>query len=256
VTEIDRDGWRLTLDHDQELEPDVLQAAAAYAAGALEHTRLTVALASERRELQESRANSVAAKDREREKIERDLHDGAQQRLIAVRLKLELAAERLAAPDPDGAELIRRLASEVGVTIDEVRAFARGIFPALLAQTGLAEALRSLGRAAALPTTVEASGLRRYRSAVETSVFFSCSEALQNAAKHARGATHVVISVWEQNGLHLTITDDGAGFDVVDRPAGTGLSNLRDRLDAVGGVLQVRSAPGHGTTISGFIQLP
>ena len=227
-----------------------------YADAALENEHLTGELRSLLEALAESRARSVTAGDRERQKLERDLHDGAQQRLVALRVKLALAAAQLEDDNPARAELIRALGEEVDATIDEVRSFARGVYPALLAQTGLGEALRAAGRASTLPTTVRADGLGRYPPEIETTVYFSCSEALQNAAKHARGATMVTILLSADRELHFEVRDDGAGFDVQTTPIGTGLSNLRDRLADAGGTMTIRSTPGQGTSIEGSIPLP
>jgi signal transduction histidine kinase len=257
VTGVTSGSWRIALVHDPALaeEPALLQTAGSYALAALENEHLIDELQSSLEALAESRLRGIAAEDRERRKIERDLHDGAQQRLIAVRVKLELAAAELEDRYPAGAEKVRALGTDIDATIDEVRAFARGIYPSLLGEAGLGGALRAAGRGAALPTTVRANRLDRYPREVETTVYFSCSEALQNAAKHARGATQVTISVWQDHGLHFKVADDGAGFDVQSTPYGTGLSNVSERLAAVGGTVSVRSRPGQGTTVEGSIPL-
>jgi signal transduction histidine kinase len=172
-------------------------------------------------------------------------------------VRLELAAAQLGDDDPARAEVIRKLGDEIDATIEEVRSFARGVYPSLLAHTGLGEALRSAGRSSALPTTVHADGLGRYPRELETTAYFFCSEALQNAAKHGRGATGVTISLSAaRDELHFEVRDDGAGFDVQATPVGTGLSNLRERLASVGGTMTIRSTPGRGTSIEGSIPLP
>ena len=258
VTEVVSGSWRIAVVHDAALADDraLVRTAGSYALAALENDHLTGELRSSLEALAESRARSVAAEDRERRKLERDLHDGAQQRLVALRLKLALAAEQLEDNDPTRAEVIRGLGDEIDATIDEVRSFARGVYPSLLAQTGLAEALRAAGRSSALPTTVHAAGLGRHPPELETTVYFFCSEALQNAAKHARGATGVTISLSDDRELHFDVRDDGAGFDVQTTPIGTGLRNLADRLAAVGGTMTIHSTPGQGTCIEGSIPLP
>ena len=134
--------------------------------------------------------------------------------------------------------------------------FARGVYPTVLAQAGLGEALRAAGRSSALPTTVHADGIGRYPPELETTVYFFCSEALQNAAKHARGATGVEIVLSAGRHLYFEVRDDGAGFDVQATPIGTGLNNLRERLAAVGGTMTIHSTPGRGTRIKGSIPLP
>ena len=258
VTEIASGRWRIAILHDPALAEDraLVQTAGSYALSALENDRLTGELRSSLEALSESQAQSIAAEDRERRKLERDLHDGAQQRLVALRLKLALAADQLEEEDRPRAEVIRALGEEVDATIDEVRSFARGVYPSLVAETGLGGALRTVARSAALPTTVHADGLGRYPPEVETTAYFFCSEALQNAAKHARGATAVTITLSADRGLHLEVRDDGAGFDVKTTPTGTGLSNLRHRLAAVGGTMTIHSVPGHGTTVAASIPLP
>jgi signal transduction histidine kinase len=257
VTGVASGSWRIAVVHDPALaeEPGLVQTAGSYALTALENDHLIDELQSSLEALAESRLQGIAAEDRERRKIERDLHDGAQQRLIAVRVKLELAAEELEERYPAGAEKVRALGSDIDATIDEVRSFARGIYPSLLVEAGLGGALRSAGRSAALPTTVRADRLDRYPPEVETTVYFSCSEALQNAAKHASGATRVTISVWQDHGLHFRVADDGVGFDVQSTSYGTGLGNVSERLAAVGGTLSVRSGPDQGTTVEGSIPL-
>ena len=257
VTEIANGRWRIAIVHDQVLAEHraLVQSAGSYALAALENDRLSGELRSSLEALAESRARAGAVEHRERQKLERDLHDGAQQRLVALRIKLGVAAEQLEDDDPARAEVIRALGDEVDATIDEVRSFARGVYPSLLAQTGLGEALRSASRGSALPTTVDSDGLGRYPAQVETTAYFFCSEALQNATKHARGATGVKISLWADRALHFEVSDDGAGFDIQTTPCGTGLRNLRDRLAAVGGTMTMHSSPDHGTSIEGSIPL-
>ena len=254
VTHISSGSWRIAIIHDGSLADPLVHTTGSYALAKLETSRLTDELRNSLRDLAESRASRLTAEQDARQKIERDLHDGAQQRLVALRVKLGLAASRLAdRRDPAGAEMLRALEADVDATIDEVRALARGIYPPQLARTGLRDALRSASRGAGLPTTVRAEGLGRYGTDIETTVYFACSEALQNAVKHARDATGVTISVWQDDELNFEVRDDGAGFDLPTTPYGTGLSNLTDRLSAVGGTVTVQTAPGHGTVLSGRI---
>ena len=184
---------------------------------------------------------SSRSRDRERRRIERDLHDGAQQRLAALRARLGMVAERIETGRRRAPGAIRALADEVELTIDEVRSFARGIYPSLLVERGLSEALRSAGRSAPVPTMVDAAGIGRYPPEIEATVYFACLEALQNAARHAQGASGVKIAVSRNPDLHFEVRDDGQGFDPDDVTWGAGITNLRDRLAAVGGELHVES---------------
>jgi signal transduction histidine kinase len=240
--------------HDEALaqNPALVRAAASYALTAMENERLVGELNSSLEELSQSRSRIVAVADAERRKIERNLHDGAQQRLVALRVRLELVAERLEAEAPVSAHAVRELEVDVDQTIDEVRSFARGIYPSLLTERGLTEALRAAGRSAPIPTTINAGGIGRFPGEVEATVYFACMEALQNAAKHAR-ASGVTIAVTRNPHLHFEVSDDGIGFDPGSTNGGTGLTNLGDRLAAAGGTLSVTSPPGNGTRITGEI---
>lgn len=257
VTHVSSGSWRIAIVHDPSLADsrELVHTTGSYALVRLEMSRLTDELRDSLNDLAESRASRLTAEQDARQKIERDLHDGAQQRLVALRVKLGLAASALEDRDAASAEVLRALVSDVDATIDEVRALARGIYPPLLARTGLRDALRSVSRGAALPTTVRAEGLGRYGADIETTVYFACSEALQNAVKHAHGATGVTITVRQDEEIHFEVRDDGVGFDLSTTPYGTGLSNLSDRLAAVGGTIAIRSAPGDGTMLVGTIPL-
>jgi signal transduction histidine kinase len=254
ITEITVDGRRLAaVTHDSGLDPIVVQAAGAYALTTLENERLVVQLQKSLEDLAGSRRRIASVADRERRKIERDLHDGAQQRLVALRIKLELIAERLDEDDPQSAAALRKLEVDVDGTIDEVRSFARGIYPPLLAERGLGEALRAAGRNAPIATRVDAGSISRHNPEIEATVYFACMEALQNAAKHAIGASGVTITLSENPALHFEVQDDGNGFTATNVVNGNGLTNLRDRMAAIGGEVEVRSAPGEGTTVIGVL---
>jgi signal transduction histidine kinase len=258
VTRVASGNGRIAILHDPSLSEHrgLVISAGSYALAALENLYLTDELHDSRRDLAETRAGRLSAEQDARQKIERDLHDGAQQRLVALRLKLGLAASSLERRDPAGAQTLHALETDVEDTIDEVRLLAHGIYPPLLARTGLRDALRAQARVAALPTVVHAEDLSRYSPEIETTVYFSCSEALQNAAKHAPASTQVTIWVWQDRELHFEVRDDGPGFDMSATSFGTGLRNLHDRLAAVGGTMQIRTAPGHGTVLGGSIPLP
>jgi signal transduction histidine kinase len=220
-------------------------------------TLCLAAVVSERRraglELAESRSRILAAADTERQRIERDLHDGAQQRLGAVRIRLGLLDDLIERDPASARRKIGELGLEIDDAIDDVRSLAAGIYSSTLAANGLAEALRSLAQRSPIPATVEIHGAQRSRPEVEAAVYFCVSEALQNAAKHAHGASTVSISLKLNGGLRFEVEDDGCGFSPRDAPSGRGLANIRDRIASVGGTVAIGSAPGHGTRISGKI---
>ncbi len=256
LTEVIADGRPIAaVSHEAALldDPDLVRAAAAYALTTLENERLVGRLETSLHELSASRARIVAIAAEERRAIERDLHDGAQQHLVALRIKLALTAEHLDRDSTDGGRAVRALQPEVDATIDLVRSFAHGVYPPLLAERGLGEALRAAARTAPLPTVVDAANVDRHPPEVEATVYFACMEALQNVAKHARGASTVSVVVAQDPGLRFEVRDDGPGFEVEHAGGGAGLTNLRDRLEAVGGRLSIRSAPGAGTHVCGFI---
>jgi signal transduction histidine kinase len=204
-------------------------------------------------ELRASRQRLVAAQDDERRKIERNLHDGAQQQLVALSVQLKLA-EQLAGKDPaKERELLARLASQANAALEDLRSLARGIYPPLLADKGLAAALESQARKAAVRTTVEADGIGRYPEEIESTIYFCTLEALNNVAKYAE-ATRAVVRLSQRDGhIEFAVDDDGRGFDAGSTNYGTGLQGMADRLDAIGGELLVESRPGVGSTVSGRV---
>jgi putative ABC transport system ATP-binding protein len=208
-------------------------------------------------ELQASRARIQAAADEERRRIEKDLHDGAQHHLMAIAIKARLI-EQVASEDPERAfQMLNQLPQDATAALDEFRALAHGIYPPLLSSAGLGEALSAACRRAALPTTVEADGVGRYPREVESAVYFCCLEAMQNAGKHAHNGATARVHVWQEGReLIFEVADDGAGFDVAQTARGAGLTNMRDRLAAVGGTMTVQSAIGTGTRVRGVVPLP
>jgi signal transduction histidine kinase len=245
----------LVYDSALEEQDEFVAAAGSFAFAALENQRLAAKVDASLAELQESRARIQAAADGERLRIERDLHDGAQQRLVALRIRLELAGDVVEREPGRGAGLFGELGDELEAALEEVRSLAHGIYPSLLADQGLCEALRAVARRASLATTVNSDKVGRYPVEIETAVYFCCLEALQNAAKHALGATSVSISLRENGDLTFAVEDDGAGFAAGTR-AGTGLTNMHDRLAAVGGELTIGpGAGGTGTQVAGSIPL-
>lgn len=204
-----------------------------------EQQRLTAVAARSTRELRRSRARIAAGAERERRRIERDLHDGAQQRLVALRIELELA-EELVVHDPFGARArLRELEHEVDEALDELRALAHGVYPPLLADRGLAEALRAATARSALPVRLRDEGIGRHATEVESALYFCVLEALQNACKHAVGARQVTIALQRDRtgGLSVEVVDDGERVPQI--AAGHGILNMRERLTAVDGQVDV-----------------
>jgi signal transduction histidine kinase len=195
----------------------------------------------------------VAAQDEERRKLERNLHDGAQQNLVALKVKLGLA-EAFAEKDPARArELVSQLKDDADEALETLRDLARGIYPPLLADKGLAAALESQARKATLPVTVDADGVDRYPQDIEAAVYFCALEALQNVQKYAQ-ATGAIVRLADAGAeLRFEISDDGRGFDPSTVRKGAGLTNMADRLDALGGSVDIDSRPGDGTRLVGRI---
>ena len=214
------------------------------------------ALRKQADELRESRARIVASGDAERRRVERDLHDGAQQHLVALAINLRLARD-IVAEDPEGAgEMLGQLADDVQLTIKELRELAHGIYPPLLADNGLGDALAAAASRNPLKVVVTvADDIGRYPAEVEAAIYFSCLEALQNAAKHAGDAT-VELKLWtDSGGLLFSVTDDGPGFDPAVARRGHGFVNMADRLGAIGGTVRWDSKPGHGAAVNGSVPL-
>ena len=199
----------------------------------------------------------LVAGDADRQRIERDLHDGIQQRLTGLRIRLAVAAEGFQERgDTDAGAALNRFGDEVEQAIYEVRAVARGVYPAVLASNGLCAALVSASRYAPAPVTVSARGIRRCRPEVENAVYFTCLAAIDNAAKHA-GPAQISVHVWDTaDALQFTVCDTGRGFDPDRTPAGAGLTNIRDRITAIGGTLTVDSRPAHGTRLHASVPYP
>jgi signal transduction histidine kinase len=206
-------------------------------------------------ELRASRARIVATADAERRKIERNLHDGAQQHLVALAVNLRLVRDVVADDPASAADMLDALAAEVKATIQELRDLAHGIYPPLLLDSGLVEALRAAAARSPLAIAVEAEVVGRYPAEVEAAVYFCCLEAFQNAAKHAPGS-HVRVSLSEEcGGLLFAVSDDGPGFDPAVAEHGHGFVNMSDRLGAIGGVVRWESTPGAGATVRGSVPL-
>ena len=206
-------------------------------------------------ELAASRRRLATAADAERRRIERDLHDGAQQHLVAAAVTLRLA-RRTARTDPGGsAVLLGDLADQLRDAIGEIRRLARGIYPPVLAANGLPAALSAAAAKAGLPTAVRLVGIGRYPPQIEAAVYFCCLEALNNAAKHAGASARATITARQDDTtLIVTITDTGRGYNPATTSHGTGLTNIADRLAVHAGTLHIRTQPDHGTTVT--LQIP
>ena len=205
--------------------------------------------------LRESRARIVASGDAERRRVERNLHDGAQQHLVALAVNLRLAKDIIVDDQEAGLEMLDQLTGEVQETIQELRELAHGIYPPLLVDSGLVEALRAAGSRNPLPVSIVADGIGRYPTETEAAVYFCCLEALQNAAKHAPEA-HVEVRLWEESGgLLFTVADDGPGFDPAKAQRGHGYVNMADRLGAIGGTVRWDSEIGKGSQVRGSVPL-
>jgi len=205
-------------------------------------------------ELQASRGRIVASADEARRQIERNLHDGAQQHVVALGIKAKLARTMLDADPQRAVQVLDGLSVAVDDTLQELRDLAHGIYPPLLADKGLKEALASAARRAVRPTMVRTDDLTRYPAEAEATVYFCVLEALQNAGKYAGEAASVTVDVREEEaGLVFTVSDDGAGFDVRGKGMGAGFQNMVDRLGALGGSLRVDSAVGKGTRVTGVL---
>ncbi|MDQ6857232.1 MAG: sensor histidine kinase, partial [Candidatus Dormibacteraeota bacterium] len=222
----------------------------------LKNVGLTSDLQARLVDLRASRQRLVAAQDDERRKLERNLHDGAQQHLVAIKVKLGLA-ELLLARDPEKASTtLVALKHDADEALATLRDLARGIYPPLLAEKGLAAALRSQANKATVPVTIDAEGIGRHSQETEAALYFCTLEALQNVQKYA-GASAVVVRLREDaHQLQVEVTDDGKGFDVTSIARGAGLTNMEDRLEALGGALEVVSTPGAGTTLRASIPTP
>jgi signal transduction histidine kinase len=247
-----------------ESEDHVLTELARQVALALHNVQLDAALQASLHELQQrndelqqSRARIVAAGDAERRKLERNLHDGAQQHLVALAVKLRLARDAIEDDPVDAVTMIDEIKGDVQAAITELRSLAHGIFPPLLVSGGLAEALPAAAARTPQATTVDTTGVGRYGADMEAAVYFCVLEALQNAGKHAGESARVTVRVWEEAGsLRFEVRDDGSGFDDTEMSvAGHGFVNMADRLGAFGGTLNVWSLPGSGTTVSGELPL-
>jgi signal transduction histidine kinase len=236
----------LAYDAALDEDPELVGAVAAAAAIAIENERLHAEAQARLAELKASRERIVAAGDAERRRLERNLHDGAQQRLVGIALQLRLLQRRLR-DDPSAEQLVATASDELAESLEELRELARGIHPAVL-EHGLGAALEGLAARASVPTTVACEPVGRLPGQVELAAYFVASEALANVAKYA-GASEATLRVWRVGDVaRIEIADDGVGG--ADDARGSGLRGLADRVEALDGRLRVTSPPGLGTTVT------
>jgi signal transduction histidine kinase len=250
VTPVLRNGEPVAaLVHDAALDEGsgITGGLAATAMMLLENARLVT-------ELRDSRSRIVVSGQQERLRLERNLHDGAQQRLFSIQLKL--TAVRAQARDPQLARALDELTADTAATVDELRSLAHGLYPTVLRERGLADALRAAARGAAVPVRVD-GGIGRAAPSVEEAVYYCVLEAIQNTAKHGGTGARVTVRLeHEGRDLRFWVTDDGAGFDPAQGADGIGLMSMRDRIGAAGGTLDVVSRPGEGTAVLGVVPDP
>jgi signal transduction histidine kinase len=248
ATPVVRDGDTVAaVIHDPLLDADsaLVEGIAATSFMLLENTRLV-------EELRASRGRIASAAEHERLRLERDLHDGAQQRLMAIQVKLALLRDQVTTEELAGA--VDEISDDASAAVEELRGLAHGIYPTVLRERGLADGLRATAATSPVPLEVVDRGVGRCDPTVEAAVYFACLEAIQNATKHAGTGARVVVTLDRAaDKLEFSILDDGAGFEAAAPTDGIGLVSMRDRIAAVGGDLEVRSGPGSGTAIRGSV---
>ena len=221
----------------------------------LRNVRLSEDLKARLDDLKAAQKRLVSAQDAERRRLERNIHDGAQQQLVALAVKLKLADGLIERDAPKARELVAQLQGETHAALEDLRDLARGIYPPLLADKGLSAALEAQARKSGLPIDVRTADIGRYPQDIEAAVYFSCLEAMQNIAKYASASSASVSLAERDRLLTFAVVDDGRGFDPVATNGGTGLQGIADRLGALDGQVTVTSAPGRGTTIEGRLPL-
>jgi signal transduction histidine kinase len=257
VTMVERQGEPLAaIIHDRSLldEPSLVRAASAAARLAIDNERLQAEVRAKLAEVQASRARIVEAGDAERRRVERNLHDGAQQRLVTLSLAIGLLKERLRRDGhPELTAQVEGLSTELRYALEELRELARGIHPTILTEEGLPAAIGSLADRSSVPVSIDNGSVGRLHEAVEATAYFVVAEALTNVAKYAHASRASVRLACDGNGLHVEVADDGRGG--AHLTAGSGLRGLEDRIAALGGELSVESNPGTGTKVHAEIPL-
>jgi signal transduction histidine kinase len=250
-----QNGMVVAIVHDEGLRewPELVQAGVSMAAVVLENQRLVAEAEASLRELERSRTRIAAGAEQERRRIERDLHDGAQQRLVALRIELELAEDVVRSDPERGVARLRELEHELDEALEELRALAHGVYPPVLADRGLEAGVRAVALRSPTGVDVVCHHVGRFSTEVEGAVYFCILEALQNVHKHAAGARRAVVTLDAGSGreLRFSVRDDGAGAARIDE--GAGITNMRDRLAAIGGVVDLTSTPGVGTVVRGRV---
>jgi len=238
-----------------DAESRLLADLAAQAGPAFENVRLDLELQARLEELQASRQRIVAAQDAERRRLERDIHDGAQQQFVAIAVTLRVAYELVRSDPAEAESLLAELGVQAQTALGTLRDLARGIYPPALVDRGLSAAVEAhiAKTCPEVQLGVDGVGAQRYAPEAEAGVYFCCLEALQNRAKHAPGAPGRVDLRAENGWLTFVVTDEGPGFETAGNGGGSGLQNMADRMAALGGVLEVRSAPGQGTSVTGRV---
>ena len=231
----------------------LVQDLAAQAGLVLRNVRLTEELRARLTDLQATQKRLVTAQDEERRKLERNIHDGAQQQLVALTVKLRLARTMLERDPARADALLDQLQGESQRALEDLRDLARGIYPPVLADKGLAAALEAQARKSPVPAEIVADGVGRYPQEVEAAAYFSCLEAMQNVAKYAQASAVRVELRGRDDALVFRVVDDGIGFDPAHTGYGTGLQGIADRLAVLDGSVTVDSAPGRGTTVTGSL---
>ena len=247
------DTRMLAVVHDAALsdEPELVEAVGAATLLAFENRRLQQDLLDSVAALRASQRRLVGAASSERRKIERDLHDGVQQKLVALRIQLQLALEIVEGESVAGSRLAG-IGTAFDDALDELRSVAHGIYPPLLADGGLVAGLQDAARRSIVPVALDVTDVGRFSEDCEAAVYYCCLEALQNVDKHAGYDAAASLRLWREGRVvHFAVCDDGDGFDALLAMRGAGLTNMADRMGAVGGLLSVRSAPGKGTTVEG-----
>jgi signal transduction histidine kinase len=258
VTVVDRGGTpSVALVHDPQLndDPELLQAAGAVALLAAEKAELDAAWNDALQELRRSRARIVRAGDEERRRLERNLHDGVQQRLAAIGIELGTVGDLLA-HDPPLRGRLDRIGQSAEEALDELREVSHGLYPPVLSDWGIVAALERIQVHGDATPEIRATGIGRYPAELESAVYYCCLEAIQNATKHGGPAVRISVALREDaDGLSFEVSDDGPGFDTSTAHGGMGLQNMRDRLGALDGRLSIITSNSGGTTVSGSIPL-